>query len=121
MSEGSFTTELVNQGMKAERECQKFQALLDDKIPNSTFKWCQDKNEILLYKRKRERTVIHNDNDEDDDEDEPEVKPKHDILFKRDEDDNDDDNDDQDDNADDNDENDDNVVIKIIHKKINDS
>jgi hypothetical protein len=55
MSEASFTTELINQGMKAERDYQKLQALLDDKIPNSTFKWSQDKNEILLFKRKRER------------------------------------------------------------------
>jgi hypothetical protein len=69
MSEESFTTELVNQGMKAERECQKLQALLNNKIPNSTFKWCREKDEILLYKRKRERHVIHDDNDEDDDED----------------------------------------------------
>jgi hypothetical protein len=58
------------------------------------------------FKRQREENDNDNDddNDDDDDENEPEVKPKLDVLFKREEDDNDDDNDDHDDNADDNDE-----------------
>jgi hypothetical protein len=55
-----------------DEECQKLQALLNDKVPNATFKWCPDDDKILFFKtqkRKRER-VIHDDNDEDDDEDE---------------------------------------------------
>jgi hypothetical protein len=55
-----------------------------------------------LYKRKRERTVIHDDNDEDDDEDdEPIVKPKFSVLFKREDNDNgnDEDNDNDVDNT----------------------
>jgi hypothetical protein len=118
MSEESFTTELVNQGMKAERKCQKLQALLNNKIPSSTFKWCPEKDEILLFntqKRKRERHVIHDDNDEDDEEDEPEVKPKLDILFKREEEDNDNDNADHDDNVNDNDDEDDEEDEDLIY------
>jgi hypothetical protein len=57
MSETSFTTELINQGMKTERECQKLQALLHDKIPHSTFKWDKEKD----------------DNGDSDDSDEPET------------------------------------------------
>jgi hypothetical protein len=119
MSEESFTTELVNQGMKAERECQKLQTLLNNKVPSSTFKLCPEKDELILFntqKRKRERHVIHDDNDEDDEEDDPEVKPKLDVLFKKEDDDNDNgnadhnnnvnDNDDQHDNASDNDDED---------------
>jgi hypothetical protein len=103
--------------MKAERECQKLQALLNNKIPSSTFKWCSEKDEILLFKiekRKRERVIIHDDNDEDDEEDEPEVKPKLDVLFKREEDDNDNDNADHNnnvnDNADEDDEDDEDLI-----------
>jgi hypothetical protein len=112
MSEGSFTKELLNQSMKVERECQKLQALLNDKIPNVTFKWSPEDDEILLFKtekRKRQRTVIHDDNPEDDEDDEPEIKPKLDVLFKREEGDNYDDNTDYDNNANDNDDLDDNT------------
>jgi hypothetical protein len=75
MSEGSFTQDIFKQSQKV----QKLQALLHDKLLNVTFKWCPDKDEILLYKtqkRKRERVVVHDDNAEDDDEDdEPVVVP----------------------------------------------
>jgi hypothetical protein len=125
MSEASFTTELINQGMTAERECQKLQALLDDKIPHSTFKWDKEKNEILLFKTKRNRHVLHDDNSEDDDDDdEVEIKPKHNVLFKKEDDDNDSDNtnnnnnnnnvnDNVDDN--DNDEEDEDLIRHLLH------
>jgi hypothetical protein len=98
MSEELLTTQLVNQGMKAEREFQKLQALLNNEIPNSSFKWCPEKDEILLFKKKRERHVIRDDNDEDDEDDEREVKPKHNVLFKKEDDDNDNGNADQNNN-----------------------
>jgi hypothetical protein len=113
------TKELLNQSMKTERECQKLQALLHDKLPNVAFKWSPENDELLLFKtekKKRQRTVIHDDNPEGDENDEPEVKPKLDILFKREDDDNDNDtnnvNDNDTVNANDNDEddNDENLI-----------
>jgi hypothetical protein len=98
----SFTTELVNQGIKAERECHKLQALLDDKFLRTTFKWCPDKDEIVIFKRKRERKIIQDDNDEDDEDDEPEVKPKHSVRFKKEDNDSDNDNDENNNNIADN-------------------
>jgi hypothetical protein len=38
MSEGSFTQEIFKQSQKVEQDCQKLQALLDDKLPRVTFK-----------------------------------------------------------------------------------
>jgi hypothetical protein len=95
----SFTQEIFKQSQKVEQECQKLQALLDDKLPRVTFKWNKNKDEILLFKRKRQRTVIRDDNpenDEDDEDDEPIVKQKLDVLFKKE--DNNNDNDDQNNN-----------------------
>jgi hypothetical protein len=69
-------------------------------------------------KRKRERHVIHDDNDEDDEDDEddePEVKPKHNVLFKREEEDNDDDNADHNNNVNDNDDEDDEEDEDLIY------
>jgi hypothetical protein len=77
MSEGTFTQEIFKQSQKVEQECQKLQALLNDKVPNATFKWCPENYEIILFKtqkRKRERVLIHDDNDEDDDESEDLIK-----------------------------------------------
>jgi hypothetical protein len=110
MSGSNFTPEIFEQKEITEKECQKLQALLDEQMPNTSFIFAPEDDEIIIldnsvyekFKRPREEIVI-NDDDEDDDEDEPEVKPKHDVLFKKDEDDNDDDND----NADDNDEDED--------------
>jgi hypothetical protein len=100
MSEGTFTQEIFKQSQKVEEECQKLQALLTDKIPNTTFKCCPDNDEILLYKtqkRKRERVLIHDDNDEDDEDDEPEVKPKQSSVFKQEDDNNENDDDSEED------------------------
>jgi hypothetical protein len=116
MSEETFTPEIIEQKEITEKECQKLQALLDDKMPNHSFIFAPESDEVIIlnssvydkFKRPREEIVILED-DKDDDEDEPEVKPKLDVLFKREEDDNDDDNHDHDDNTDDNYNHDDNA------------
>jgi hypothetical protein len=96
MSEASFTTELINQGMKAERECQKLQALLNQQMPDHSFIFAPEDDEIIILdnlyheKLKRQREEIVEDDNEDDD-DAPEVKSKQNSVFKRHEDDNDED------------------------------
>jgi uncharacterized protein YaaQ len=69
----------------------KLQALLDDKVPNTTFICSLDENKVIMLpdlfkkeKRTREQNVT-NDDDEKDDDDDIEVKPKHSVLFKVDE------------------------------------
>jgi hypothetical protein len=108
MSESHFTPEIFEQKDVAEKECQKLQALLDQQMPNHSFVFAPEDNEIiiinLLYheklKRQRKQIVIHEDDDDDDNEndnDKLKIKPH---TFKRHEDDNDED----DDNVNDNDE-----------------
>jgi hypothetical protein len=79
-----------------------------EKIPHSTFKWDKEKNEILLFKQKRNRNVLRDDNDDSDEDDEPQVKPKHNVLFKKEDDDNNNDNAANNDDNNDNDNVDDN-------------
>jgi hypothetical protein len=94
MSQKSITRKLRKQGMKTERECSKLQSLLNDNFPRSTFKWDKENDEIILFKQKRQRIVIHDDNGDN----EPEIKPKRDVLFKREDEDSDDSDDDKDQN-----------------------
>jgi hypothetical protein len=107
----NFTPEIFEQKDVAERECQRLQKLLDEQMPNYSFIFAPEDDEIIILdnlyheklKRQREEVVIHedddenddnvddNDDDNEDDNDELKIKPH---TFKRHEDDNDEDEDD---------------------------
>jgi hypothetical protein len=114
MSDSNFTPEIFEQKEVAERECQKLQALLDEQMPNCSFIFAPEDDELIIlsnsvydkFKRPREEIVIHeddndddneddNDDDNEDDDDVPEVKPKQSSSFKRHEDNNDEDDEDE--------------------------
>jgi hypothetical protein len=108
MSDEHFTPEIFEQKEVAEKECQKLQALLNKQMPDHSFIFAPEDNEIIILdnlyldkiKRPREIVIHEDDNDDDDDDNEdddvPEVKPKQSSVFKRHEDDNDEDEEEED-------------------------
>jgi hypothetical protein len=86
MSEVTFPPEIFEQKNKVQEECRKLQALLDDKVLDTTFILCSDELDINIIpdvfrkeKSIREENVAEDDEEEDEDF---EIKPKQNVIFK---------------------------------------
>jgi hypothetical protein len=71
MSEVKFTPEIFKQTDLVQAECRKLQELLDDKVRDTTFRYCAEEDKVImlpdLFKReKRTREIVINEDDDED-------------------------------------------------------
>jgi hypothetical protein len=82
MSEIKFTPKIFEQTDLVQEECRKLQALLNDKVPDTSFIWALDDMVIMLSDLFRKRKRTRKKNVAEEGEEDVEVKPKHNVIFK---------------------------------------